>query len=143
MLSRLKSVNKFKCMSVLTSLLYFYLFISLLFSPESVCKDFNITGSESIDLLARRVSSLMLGFSALLFLIRNTPPSVVRQAIAFSVGLNMTGFALSGAFGMIHGLLRPSILGVIAIEVFIAVVYFSFCLSDRRRMKGYRGPDHH
>jgi hypothetical protein len=131
----LTNLNKFKLMSVLTSALYFYLFVLLLLFPESLCKDFGITGNESFNFLARRASTLMLGFSVLLFLVRNTPPSVVRQAIVFSISLNMAGFALLGSFELIRGFVNTSILSAIVIEVFIAAIYFSFWVSDKRHLE--------
>jgi hypothetical protein len=132
MLENLRNLNKFKIVSVLTSALYFYLFVSLLLFPESVFKDFGVVGNETVYFLARRASTLMLGFSVLLFLVRNTPLSTVRQAIAFSISLNMAGFALLGSFELIRGFVGTSILNAIVIEVLVAVIYFSFGLSDKR-----------
>ena len=131
----LRNLNKFQVTSVLTSALYFYLFVSLLLFPESLCKDFGIIGNESVYFVARRASMLMLGFSVLLFLLRNMPSSVVRQAVAFSIGLNMAGFASLGVFELIRGFLKSSILSVIFIEVLVATIYFSFLVSDRRYLK--------
>jgi len=125
MLSSFKNLNKFKAASVLTSALYFYLFISLLLFPDSFFNDLGIEGNESLYFLGRRASMLMLGFAALLFLARNTLPSVSRQVIAFSVSLNMAGFALMGTFELVRGFLDKSIFQVIAIELTDAV-YFSF-----------------
>lgn len=133
MLKNLIKLKKFKIMSMLTSALYFYLFIVLLLFPDSLCKDFGIIGNETVYFLARRASMLMLGFSVLLFLCRNTPPSVVRQAVAFSVSLNMAGFAILGSFELIRGFVKTSILGAISIEVLVAAIYFSFLISDRRQ----------
>jgi len=139
MLKNLTNLNKFKVASVLTSALYFYLFISLLLFPESLCKDFGITGNESVYFLARRASMLMLGFSVLLFLARNVSPSVARQTIAFAIGLNMAGFALLGSFELIRGFVKSSILSVIVIEILVAAIYFSFWVSDRRHLKAPTG----
>lgn len=77
---------------------------------------------------------LMMGFSALLLLLRNIPPSEARQAISFSVGLNMIGFALTGIFELMRGFVNTSILYVIAVEVLVATIYFSFFISDRRHL---------
>lgn len=129
-----RNQKSFKVISLLTSLLYFHLFIKLLFFPESLCNGFGVTGNESAYFLARRASMLMMGFSVLLFLLRNIPPSAVRQAISFSVGLNMTGFAIMGFFELMRGFVKTSILGVIAVEVLIAAIYFTFLLSDRRHL---------
>jgi hypothetical protein len=63
----------------------------------------------------------------------------VRQAISFSIGLNMAGFALSGSFELIRGFVKTSILSVIAIEVLVAAIYFSFLLSDRRHLNQPNG----
>jgi O-antigen/teichoic acid export membrane protein len=77
----------------------------------------------------------MLGFSVLLFFVRNTPSSGVRQVITFSVSLNMAGFALMGTFELLRGFVEPSILGAIVIEILVATIYFSFWVSDRRYVK--------
>jgi len=135
MLENLRNLNKFKIVSVLTSALYFYLFVSLLLFPESVCKDFGVVGSETVYFLARRTSTLMLGFSVLLFLVRNAPPSAVRQAIAFSISLNMAGFALLGSFELLRGFVGTAILSAIVIEVLVAVIYFFFGLSDKQHLQ--------
>lgn len=134
MLKNLSELNKFKVMSVITSALYFYLFITLLLFPESLCKGFGIVGNESVYFIARRASMLMLGFSVLLFLLRNMNRSIVRQAVAFSISLNMAGFALLGTFELIRGFVETSILSAILIEILVAVVYFSFLASDRRQL---------
>ncbi len=135
MLEKLKNMNRFKVVCVLTSMLYLYLFVSLLLFPESFCRDLGITGSESLYFLARRASALMLGFSVLLFLARNVPPSAARQAIALSVGVNMAAFALLGSFEWIRGFVNKSILSAIVTEVLVAVFYFSFFISDRCHAK--------
>ena len=135
MLKHIRNLNKFQVMSVLTSALYFYLFISCLLFPESLCKDFGVMGNESVYFLARRTSTLMLGFAVLLFMVRNSASSELRQAIAFSVGLNMAGFALLGTFELNRGFVKVAILGAIVIEVLVAAIYFSFWASDRRQAK--------
>jgi hypothetical protein len=135
MLRNIKRLNKFKVISLLTSGLYFYLFILLLMFPESLYKDVGITGSPGLYFLARRTSALMLGFAVLLFCTRNTLPSVARQAIAISVSINMLGFALSGTYGLICGIVNTSILNAIIIEICVAAAFFLLLISDRRQLK--------
>ena len=135
----LANLNKFKVMGMVTSALYFYLFISLLLFPESILGDFGIIGNESVYVLARRASMLMLGFCCLLFLSRNTPPSVVRQAISFSIGLNMAGFALMSSFELVRGFAEMSVLCAIVIEVLVATIYFSLLVFDRRYLNKSNG----
>jgi hypothetical protein len=139
MLQNLGNINKFKVMSVLVAALYFYLFVSLLLFTESACRGFGLIGSESLYFFARRASALMLGFSSLLFLSRNALPSVARQTIAFSVGLNMAGFALSSIHGLITGFAVTSVFVAFVAEIFIAAVYFGFWFSDRSYLR--RGRD--
>jgi hypothetical protein len=126
-----KNMTKFKVVSILTSLLYFYLFISLFFSPAEAAKDFGIPGTESAFFVARRASMLMLGFAVLVFLIRNIPASTIRQAIAFSIGVNMAGFAIMSIWQLASGLGNPSYIVAAFIEVVISVSYFYFCIADR------------
>lgn len=71
----------------------------------------------------------------MLFLSRNALPSMTRQAITFSVGLNMAGFALSSVYGLITGFAATSLLVAAVAEIFIAAVYFGFWFSDRNYLK--------
>lgn len=135
MLNSFKKVNKFKIASILTSLLYFFLFISFFLFPEDLCKDVGLTGSEPANFLVRRASMLMLGFAVITFLTRNMQASKMRQAISFSVGLNMLGFAFTEVFEMIRGYDYSAFIGPMVIEILVAIVFFTICISDWRKLK--------
>lgn len=130
-----KKINKFKVVSILTSLLYFFLFLSFFSFPENLCKDVGIAESEPVFFLIRRASMLMLGFAAITFLTRNMEVSKARQAVAFSVTVNMLGFASTEVFEMFHGFSFSSFIGPMVIEILVAVLYFSFFFSDMRKLK--------
>jgi hypothetical protein len=124
--------SAFKIVSVLAAALYAALFVSLLVFPASSCRGFGLTVSDSLILLARRASMLMLGFSALAFLSRNAQPSPLRRAISFAVGINMAGFAASGTYELLRGALAQTMWGAVAVEVTLAVLYFGFWVRDGR-----------
>ncbi|MBN2118894.1 MAG: hypothetical protein JW730_20160 [Anaerolineales bacterium] len=123
----------YKILSWATALLYFYLFVSLLFFPDSFIRDMGLTGSETTFILARRVSMLMLGFSALAMLGASAPHSVARQALVLAISINMTGFATMSVYEYVRGTVNNSILQAATIETFLAVAYFLFWLAGRCR----------
>ncbi len=135
MYQSLRHLNYFKIMSLLVSALYFYLFYLLLLTPQSLCESFGVTCGETAYFIARRASMLMLGFAILAFLLRNTPRSTVRQAIAATIGVNMAGLASLGVYEMVRGFVETSILGIVVIELVIAVTFFSFLITDRLGLK--------
>ncbi len=125
--------SAFQIVSLLAAALYAYLFVALLVFPEASCRSFGLTVSDSLTVLARRASMLMLGFSAIAFLSRNAQPSPLRRAISLAIGINMAGFAASGTYELLRGALASSMWGAVATEVTLAVLYLGFCVADGRR----------
>jgi hypothetical protein len=125
----------YKILSWATALLYFYLFVSLLFFPDPFIKDMGLIGSETTFILARRVSMLMLGFSALAMLGASAPHSVARQALVLAISINMAGFAIMSIYEYVQGTVNASLLQAAAIEMFLAVAYFLFWLVGRCRLQ--------
>jgi hypothetical protein len=124
--------NTYQIVSYLTSALYFYLFVMLLFFPSSFLNDIGIKTTESADFLARRAAMLMLGFAILAFFGRKTSISPARQVMALAISVNMAGFALMGLFEFWRGFVNAGILTAVTIESFVAVAYFLFWLAARR-----------
>ena len=135
-MKEMKKEKKFKIMSVLTATLYLYLFLSMLLYPETVSRDFGIAGTEAVCFLVRRASSLMLGFAVLLLLARNESASGPRRMVSLVVSLNMAGFAVSSAHGLLGDYVGISLLAPMLIETVVAGVYLYFWLSDGRLMQG-------
>ena len=123
----------FKWFSVLTGLLYFWLFYQLLFTPAEMLRSFGVVADPHMLFLAKRISVLMLGFAALLFLGFRLPPSPGRAVISVAVAVNMAGFAINSFWGASHGVLTdPSIPVIGGIETFISLFYAVYALLDLR-----------
>jgi hypothetical protein len=125
-------MKKFKMLSMCTSALCFYLFCSFLFAPQSFLADLGIEGTETAYFVGRRASMLMLGFSVLLFLGRNTAHSPARQAIALSICVAMLGLSLTGIYEFTRGFVANGILIPIAVELVLAASYFYIWLTSRQ-----------
>jgi hypothetical protein len=121
----------YKILSYATALLYFYLFVTLLFSPASFLAGVGLAGSESAFILARRAAMLMLGFAVLAFFGAGVPASAARQALTLAICVNMAGFATMSLVEYFRGTVNSSILQAAAIEAFLAVAYFLIWLAGR------------
>jgi hypothetical protein len=122
-------LSAFKLISLLGSLLYFYLFVSLLVSPAEFFAELSIVLSADMCFIARRAGMLMLGFSALLFFARNAPVSGTRVAISAAVVLNMAGFASTGIHAYAVGLVDEAIFFSVVVEGLFVVLFSTCALS--------------
>lgn len=123
----------FTCLSLLTGLLYLWLFYQLLFTPVEMLKSFGLAAEPHAFYLAKRISVLMLGFAVLLMLGSRLKPSAARAVIAAAVATNMAGFALNSFFGAANGILTdPAIPLIGGIESFVALSYGFFAIADFR-----------
>lgn len=120
----------FKWLSLLTGLLYLWLFYQLLVTPDQILPSFGVEADVHTTFLARRISVLMLGFSVLLFLAAWLPQSKARAVIAAAVAVNMAGFAVNSFYGATHGYLTDRAIPVIgSIESLIALS-FAFSVAE-------------
>lgn len=121
----------FKGLSVLTGLLYLWLFYQLLFTPVEMLKSFGIDADLHAVYLAKRISALVLGFSALLLLGFRLGQSAARAVVASAVSVNMAGFAINSFWGATHGLLTdPAIPVVGSVEALIALGFGAIAVAD-------------
>jgi hypothetical protein len=127
-----KKITLFKIVSLLTSLLFFYLFIILLFKSDSFCRDIGLQPDEASSVLAKRASVLMLGISVLLFCVRDLAHSMVRRNICFSAGIILIGLACTGSFELIKGTVNNSILQAIVIETILGFAFFAILFFSKK-----------
>lgn len=133
----------FTCLSLLTGLLYLWLFYQLLFTPVEMLKSFGLTAEPHAIYLAKRISVLMLGFAVLLLLGLRLKPSAARAVIAAAVAINMAGFALNSFLGAANGILiDPAIPLIGGIESFVALAYGFFAIADFRASRLVSQPTH-
>lgn len=122
----------FRTLNKITSGISTALFLFLLIFPEPIFYLFNVAGNDSAYFISRRAAMLFLGFGAISWLSRNAPPSVARQAISLGIALSMSGLAILGIFEFLRGYAGGGIFLAVSAELFLAVSYFSICLSDKK-----------
>ena len=132
---KLRSINTFRILCVLGIALYGLLFLSLVFSPDSVVKDMGEGSGSLIYFLARRTSTLMLGFAVLLFLVRHAECSKTRAAVSVAVAVNMAGFACTGIFEYAIGRVGTPIFFSVSVELVYAFMFGAQALADYRKLR--------
>jgi len=123
--------NFFKILSIITSVLFAYLFFLLHFNSESFLKDLGLQSSGTTLFLAKRVSIFMLGISVLMFCSKGLPHSKSRQIICFATGITMLGLSCMGTYELIEGNVNSSILTAIIIEIILAISFGIIIYSNR------------
>ena len=124
----------YKTASAMTAGLSIALASFLLLLPEAIFFVFGVAGNESAYFISRRAAMFFVGYAAIAFLSRNEPPSSARRAISLGIGASMAGFAAMGLIELLRGFAGPGILLPMAVEVFLAVSYFSIWSKDKQRV---------
>ena len=117
------NLNLFKIVSLLTSVLFAYLFFTLLFNSDSFIRGLGIQSCESSLFIGRRASIFMLGISILMLGSINLPNSKARQVICLATGITMFGLACMGSYEFIRGTVNSSILMAITIETILGISF--------------------
>ncbi|MCF8363678.1 MAG: hypothetical protein K9G70_13755 [Prolixibacteraceae bacterium] len=120
----------YKIVSIVTSVLFFYLFSQLFFWSDSFVTDLGLEPSITSLVLARRASMFMLGLALLMFISRNLPVSKARQIICMSTGITLFGLAFIGTFEFIKGNVNSSIIIAITIETILWISYGIILIKD-------------
>ncbi len=122
----------YKIVSLLSSIIFFTLFMSLLLYPESIFWLFQIEGNESAYFISRRASMLFLGYALITYFSRFAENTELRQAIILGLALAMFGLALLGLFEFLRGYVGIGIFLAISAETFLSVTYLSIWLSSKK-----------
>jgi hypothetical protein len=126
-------MNFFKMVSIITSILFAYLFFQLLLTPVSFVNDAEAQSSEATSILCRRTSMFMLGLSVLLFSARKLPHSPARQHICLSTAITMIGLACMGSYELIRGTVNSSMLTAITIETILGTSFLILFFKEIMR----------
>lgn len=121
----------FKVLCAFTSLLFAYLFLTLLLNPETFLNDLGLEPSESAMILARRASMFMLGISVLMFGSINLPPSKARQIICLATAISMFGLSILGTYELVRGTVNSSILTAIILETILWISFGFIFLKQK------------
>jgi hypothetical protein len=116
-------LNFFKIVSIFTSVLFAYLFFTLLLNTDSFIRDLGVQPCESSLIAGRRSSIFMLGISVLMLGSINLPNSKARQVICLATGITMFGLACMGSYEFIRGTVNTSILTAITIETILGISF--------------------
>lgn len=120
----------FKIISILTSVLFVYLFFVLFIDPDSFLNDIGLQSSQTASIVGRRATIFMLGISVLMFGSRNLPHSKARQIICLSTGITMLGLACMGSMEFIRGTVNTSIFTSIIIETTLGISFAIIFLKN-------------
>ena len=122
----------YKILSILTSVLFVYLFILLFFNSNSFIKDIGLEPSIASLVLARRAAMFMLGIVVLTFASRNLPSSKTRQIICISLSLTFLGLSCMGVYEYANGNVNSSISVSIVVETILWLSYAIVFMKDRK-----------
>lgn len=125
-------MNFFKIISVVTSLLFIYLFFQLFINSDAFVTGLGLHPSETVSILCRRTSMFMLGISLLMLGSINLQPSKARQNISLATGITMIGLACMGSFELIRGTVNTSMLTAITIETILGTSFLILFFKYRR-----------
>ena len=125
-------MNFFKIVSILTSLLFIFLFYQLFLNSDSFVIGLGLQSTASTSILSRRTSMFMLGLSILLFCSRNLSHSLARQYICLSTGITMLGLACMGSYELIMGTVNSSMMIAIFIEITLGTSFLIVFLRNRK-----------
>jgi uncharacterized membrane protein YiaA len=123
----------FKIVSVITAVIFAYLFLTLLLNSETFINDLGLPSSEPASILARRTSIFMLGISILMIGSINLPNSKARQIICLATGITMFGLSCMGTYELIKGTVNTSMLTAIIIETTLWVSFGIIFFTNRRK----------
>lgn len=127
-------MNPFKIFSLLTSFLCLCLFTWFILLPEAFSP--KIEEARMSLFLLRRGAVFLLGICLLLFFSRNIPCSQARRAISLSMAITWIGLSITGLIEFFGGYEKQDVLVSVVIEIIVSVSYFSFWISDGKRLSG-------
>lgn len=116
-------MNLFKIIGIITSLLFAYLFVTLLTKPEGFCVGVGMQANETASVIVRRAAMFMLGISVLFACSFNLKHSRARQNICISTAITMLGLACMGSYEYARGVASSSIFVSVIIESIIGIAF--------------------
>ncbi len=122
----------FHRLSLLTSLVFATLCLTLIFVPDLIYWLFRLPAHDSADALAKRAAMLFLGLAVLCFGARKSALPELRRLVALSVGVAMAAMAVLGLYELARGVVGPGILLAVGAELALAGLYLMQWLANRR-----------
>lgn len=105
--------------------------VSWVFFPATMLRSWNASTDEITVYMSRRYGGLLFGYTVMLWMSRNAPPSPARRAIVvagFVLSCVMTALSL---MGVLSGTIGPSAWGAVVVEALLLVGFGYFCFAAR------------
>jgi hypothetical protein len=99
-------------------------------APQSILWIWQISGSDSTLLMARRGAALFLGLAVVLWLARNAESSPTRHAIAVGFSVSCAALAALGIYDFAAGHAGVGILAAVSVEAMLALTFALVRLSS-------------
>jgi hypothetical protein len=100
-------------------------------APQFILWVWQINGSDSTLLMARRGAALFMGFAVMLWLTRNAESSPTRHAIAVGFSVSCAALAALGMYDFVAGHAGIGILAAVTIEAMLALTFALVRHADR------------
>jgi len=120
----------YKVLTILTSVLFVYLFSLLFFRSDSFVLDIGLEPSLTSMVIARRVAMFMLGIAVLTFCSRNLESSNARKIICQFLCITLLGLSCMGTYEYVIGNINSSIFTAIIIETILWISYGFVAIKD-------------
>jgi hypothetical protein len=122
----------FKTVATVTSILLFMLGAGYLFAGGVVVGRWNITATDEVLLLARRIGAVYLGLSVLFFMARTAPVSDARTAISAGATVVLLLLVTLGIYEFVAGRVGAGIFASAGVELVLAIGFIWVLISERR-----------
>lgn len=113
----------FRFASIATALVCLVLFVLLLISPATYLATYGVVADTGGTFMVRRAAPMFIGFTVILWLVRDAPPSPLRNAISYGIAAAFIGIAVTGFVAFVQGHATPLILVAAAGETLIGTLF--------------------
>jgi hypothetical protein len=122
----------FKNIAIVSAIIAFVLGMGYLFFGSLVIGRWEIEPTNNILFLCRRMGSIYLGLSIILFLSRSLPLSMARTTLSIGLAVALSLLALLGIYEYSLDRVGSGILVSVVIESLLAIGYIMVLYNDRK-----------
>ena len=98
------------------------LFVILTVFPSLYTPTYGVPADQGVQFMTRRASPMFLGTAVVLWAAARSPPTSLRDAVAFGVAVIFAGIAVTGVLAFVQGIAAPTVLVAAAFECLAAGV---------------------
>lgn len=120
---KLMKLLSFYRLSVLTSILFILLAITLMFAPAQMLSGWGIELTTAVGIVIRRIAALQTGIAVMFFFARKAEHSTTRTALIYGIITTCLILAALGAYEFSVGHVTSGILPAVFIEVALVIAF--------------------